>query len=108
MRPFKYLLIGASASLFVGSVLPVTLAAAPPSRATSTAPASKKPNPVKKANTAVVAKTASPTTVATKAALDALSPLVRQLSNPKALESAFHAYYAFKAENSDAVKKPYL
>src|SRR5215510_2103699 len=111
MRPSKYkkhVLIGAAASLFVGSVLPGTLAAAPASGATSTVPAPKKPSPVKKPNTAVVSKTASPTTIATKAALDALSPSVRQLSNPKALESAFHAYYAFKAENPSAVKKPYL
>ena len=108
MRPFKSVLIGASASLFVGSALPVTLAAAPPSGATSTAPAPKKPTSVKKANTAVVSKTASPTTVATKAALDALAGAVRELSNPKALEYAFHAYYAFKADNPSAVKKPYL
>jgi hypothetical protein len=106
MRPSKYILVGATASLFVGSAMPATLAAAPVSRATSTV-APKKPSPVKKANTAVPGA-ASPTTVATKAALDALSGSVRQLSNPKALESAFHAYYAFKAENPDVVKKPYL
>jgi L,D-peptidoglycan transpeptidase YkuD (ErfK/YbiS/YcfS/YnhG family) len=111
MRSSKYkrhVLICTAASLFVGSVLPATLAAAPASGVTSSVPAPKKPGPVKKANTAVDSKAASPTTVATKAALDALSPSVRQLSNPKALESAFHAYYAFKAENASAVKKPYL
>jgi hypothetical protein len=111
MRPYKYMkhvLIGATASLFVGSVLPATLAAAPIRGATSTAPAPKKPSSLKKANPAVTATPANPTANLTKAALEALASSVGRLSNPKALESAFHAYYAFKAENPDEVRKPYL
>ena len=41
-------------------------------------------------------------------ALAALGNIVRPLSHPKALESAFRGYFAFLAENPDAVKKPYL
>jgi hypothetical protein len=111
MRPYQYMkhvLIGATASLFVGSVLPVTLAAAPVTGATSTVSAPKKPSPVKKADTAVNSDPGNPTETATKAALEALAAAVRPLSNPKALESAFHAYYAFRAANPDEVTKPYL
>jgi hypothetical protein len=41
-------------------------------------------------------------------AVAAFSNLVRPLSHPKALESAFRGYFAFLSENPDEVKKPYL
>jgi hypothetical protein len=41
-------------------------------------------------------------------ALSALSPLVSNLSSPTALEDAFKAYFAYKNEHPDDVKKPYL
>jgi hypothetical protein len=41
-------------------------------------------------------------------AVAALGNIVRPLSHPKALESAFRGYFAFVAENPDEVKKPYL
>jgi len=111
MRPYKYMklaLIGATASLLVGSVSAATLAAAPIRGARSTGPAPKKPSPVKKASPAVSPTPDNPTANLTKAALEALASSVRELSNPKALESAFHAYYAFKAANPDEVRKPLL
>jgi hypothetical protein len=43
-----------------------------------------------------------------KAALAALSSSVRRMSDPHALEAAFHSYFAFKSSHPDAVKKPYL
>jgi hypothetical protein len=42
------------------------------------------------------------------AALDAFSNAVRPLSHPRALEDAFHSYFAYKAAHPDEVKKPYL
>ncbi|HEX6746549.1 MAG TPA: murein L,D-transpeptidase catalytic domain family protein [Longimicrobium sp.] len=41
-------------------------------------------------------------------ALNALSPKVKKLSSPEALEMAFKAYYAYKSENPGKVRKPYL
>ena len=43
-----------------------------------------------------------------KTALAALSTSVRRLSDPRALEDAFHSYFAFKSAHPDEVKKPYL
>ncbi len=42
------------------------------------------------------------------AALDALSPRAGRTSAPEALRRAFEAYYAFRAEHGDEVRKPYL
>ncbi|MEP6491863.1 MAG: murein L,D-transpeptidase catalytic domain-containing protein [bacterium] len=44
----------------------------------------------------------------TKVALGALANVVRPLSHPRALEDAFHSYFAFKSAHPDQVKKPYL
>jgi hypothetical protein len=41
-------------------------------------------------------------------ALAVLSAKVRRLSHPEALETAFESYYAYKAANPGAVRKPYL
>lgn len=43
-----------------------------------------------------------------KAAVAALSSTVRRLSDPHALDAAFHSYFAFKAAHPDEVKKPFL
>lgn len=43
-----------------------------------------------------------------KAALAALSSSVSRMSDPRALEDAFHSYFAFKSAHPDDVKKPYL
>ncbi|MEO5510154.1 MAG: murein L,D-transpeptidase catalytic domain-containing protein [Longimicrobiales bacterium] len=42
------------------------------------------------------------------AAVDALSPLVPNKSHPNALHQAFRAYYEYKAQNPERVKKPLL
>lgn len=44
----------------------------------------------------------------TTAAVRAFAKEVRPLSHPRALETAFRGYFAFKAANPDDVKKPYL
>ncbi len=41
-------------------------------------------------------------------ALSALQKHVRKQSDPRALRMAFNAYYAYKAENPEQVRKPYL
>lgn len=41
-------------------------------------------------------------------ALDALSKKVRRQSDPRALQMAFQAYFAYKAEHPEKVRKPYL
>jgi L,D-transpeptidase catalytic domain len=43
-----------------------------------------------------------------KAAVAALSSAVRRLSDPHALDAAFHSYFAFQAAHPDQVKKPFL
>jgi hypothetical protein len=97
-------LIGATAVLFVGSRFipggdesgPVLSAAVAmvsgPSDASAAVPA-----PV---NEAVLENTRS--------ALEAFAEVVRPLSHPKALETAFRSYFAFKAEHPHKVTKPYL
>lgn len=83
-------------------------------------PGSENHGPVTKAAVAIAtgkvesAEAGATTTVTTAAAgevesaLSALSGLVRPLSSPAALQDAFHAYYAFKREHPDEVRKPYL
>lgn len=44
----------------------------------------------------------------TNSALRAFTAAVLPLSHPKALETAFRSYFAFRAEHPDQVKKPYL
>lgn len=44
----------------------------------------------------------------TRTAVAALTPAVRTMSHPKALETAFRGYFAFKAEHPDKLTKPYL
>jgi len=54
------------------------------------------------------APAAAPLATVTRHAVDALAAIVRPLSHPRALEDAFHSYYAFKALHPDQVRKPYL
>ena len=54
------------------------------------------------------ASPASPLADNTNAALAKLSRLVRPLSHPQALATAFNTYFTFKAEHPDEVRKPYL
>lgn len=44
----------------------------------------------------------------TQVALDAFAGVVKPLSRPAALESAFRSYFAFKAAHPEKVQKPYL
>jgi hypothetical protein len=55
-----------------------------------------------------VAASGSEVTRATEAALNALSSSVTTMSDPRALETAFSSYFAYKAKNPDKVRKPYL
>ena len=63
-----------------------------------------------RADTAIAAESAATPRVATElqTALRALSSAVRPLSHPRALEEAFHGYFAYKAAHPEDVKKPYL
>ena len=103
MRISKYLmngLMGVTAATFVGARF---------------IPGAEQNGPVLTAAAAVVAK---PAVVATTSsgesgsavviAVNKLSTLVRPLSHPKALETAFRSYFAFKSAHPDQVKKPYL
>ncbi|HEY9225677.1 MAG TPA: murein L,D-transpeptidase catalytic domain family protein [Gemmatimonadaceae bacterium] len=95
MRPIKHMrnvLIGTTASLIVGAAAPATILAAP----------------IRPAGSHTVSTKVSSPDAETKAAVNAFSTSVRGLSHPRALESAFHAYYAYKAAHPDEVKKPYL
>ena len=98
MYPVKYIrnsLIAATAALFVGTtVLPALNSSARiPSAAPVSTGAAKDPG--------VIAST-------TNAALAALSSVVRPLSHPQALATAFRSYFAFKAAHPEQVKKPLL
>ncbi|HEX4682806.1 MAG TPA: murein L,D-transpeptidase catalytic domain family protein [Gemmatimonadaceae bacterium] len=100
---FSNLLIGGTAVLFGGTRL---------------FPSADKPGPVLTAATAIVTGNvkAAPAVAAPKSsmametdnALKILSPLVTRLSSASALEDAFKAYFAYKTEHPDDVKKPYL
>src|ERR1043166_276436 len=59
-------------------------------------------------STAKNAESADPTVEKAKAALGALSALVRPLSHPQALEDAFRSYFAFKNAHPNEVRKPFL
>lgn len=72
--------------------------------------------PVLTAATAIVRGTSESAEAATtepalphiKAALGAFASSVRKLSHPRALQDAFQSYYAYRAANPNAVKRPYL
>jgi len=97
-------LIGTTAVLYVGAQL---------------VPGSEQSGPVLKAAVAFVAPKDSTPSLAserssdvvassTTAALGALTSTVHELSHPKALETAFRSYFAFKNAHPNEVTKPYL
>ena len=83
-RHFRTLLLGTSAALAASSAITATAAAAP----------------VIGAAHASAAQTAS--------TLGALTQSVSHLSDPRALESAVTAYYAYRAAHPNEIKTPYL
>lgn len=94
-------LMGAVAALFVGApMIPGSSHPAEPASAKAVAVASAASATDKRAPEMVTGKI--------NEALRAFSNAVRPLSHPKALETAFSAYYAFKSANPGQVKKPYL
>jgi hypothetical protein len=60
------------------------------------------------ATTTVATTSDGEVTDVTTAALSAFSGIVRGLSRPEALETAFKSYFAFKSAHPNEVKKPYL
>ncbi|MBA3672178.1 MAG: murein L,D-transpeptidase catalytic domain family protein [Gemmatimonadaceae bacterium] len=109
MRPsrhFQNVLVGASALLFAGSRVvperhhdgPVLEAAvafvAPRSDSTSSAGSQ--------------AAAVNAITFVTNTALSAFTSVVRPLSRPEALESAFRSYFAYKTAHPNDVRKPFL
>src|SRR5437867_9325843 len=93
-------LMGTSAAIFVGARF---------------IPGAEQNGPVLAAAATVVAKPALAATPAgdesesaVAVAVSKLSSLVRPLSHPKALETAFRSYFAFKSAHPSDVQKPYL
>ena len=96
-------LVGLTGTLFVG---------------TNVAPGTKLTRPVAPnaaaAAVAIAGATASPQgatggiAMKATAALAALGSIVRPLSHPKALETAFNGYFAYLSKHPDEVRKPYL
>ncbi|HEY4217946.1 MAG TPA: murein L,D-transpeptidase catalytic domain family protein [Gemmatimonadaceae bacterium] len=111
MRHPKFLqnvLIGSAAALFAGtSVLPNHPTQSGPVLEAATAFVAGTPATAATTSTDANSPTAE-VALATKSALDALASSVTKLSQPQALEDAFHSYYAYKTENPSDVKKPYL
>jgi hypothetical protein len=105
-RTVQGFIVAAAAAIVVGGQVwgsrekagPVLTAAAAFVRGDSTADSASSPKTA----------TASPLASNTTAALTKLSSLVRPLSHPKALATAFNSYFAFKAEHPDEVTKPDL
>ena len=60
------------------------------------------------AMTAASAPVADALSAMTRSAVEAFAGVVRPLSRPEALESAFRSYFAFKAAHPDEVRKPFL
>jgi len=107
MRSSRYLqnmLVGVTATLLVGAQLAPMRdldARFASTRASET-------DSTKSAGDSSKAKAPGGVAAKTKAAIAALSALVRPLSHPKALEDAFQSYFSFKAAHRDEVQRPYL
>ncbi len=104
-------LIGATAIVIVGSRFVPGTEQRGPIAGAAEAMVLSKPGPVLSAAAdRVRGKSAREGAVlaSTRAALDAFASLVRPLSHPKALETAFRSYFAFRSEHPEQVKKPYL
>ena len=76
---------------------PVPAATAPVPATAAAAPVVSAPAPV-----------VNPIEAAVESALSALAPHVRRMSHENALRTAFRAYFNFKAEHGDEIRKPYL
>jgi len=110
----KYLqngLIGATAVVIAGArLVPGTEHNGPVITAAAKIVAGDSTRAAKALNATAVVTRATESTVLlnTNSALTALQAAVRPLSHPKALETAFRSYFAYKAQHSDEVRKPYL
>lgn len=94
-------LMGAVAALFVGGPLV-------PGAHHTAEPASAKAVAVTSVASATERRAPESVTGKIDAAVRAFSSAVRPLSHPKALETAFSAYYAYKSAHPEQVRKPYL
>lgn len=93
-RSLRTLLLGTTAGLVMSSAIAATAAAAPVNAANLAAPRT--------------AKTAHAATAQTTMALETLTSSVGHLSDPRALESAVNAYYAYRAAHPSEIRTPYL
>ena len=101
----KNVLLGATAAVFVGApFFPEHNQNGPLFEAAVTFVTPKADTSSRAADAAATATPTSDVNVA----LSALSNLVRPLSHPRALEEAFHGYFAYKSAHAADVKKPYL
>src|SRR6476619_3952744 len=57
---------------------------------------------------AATPRNAPAVTAESERAFTALSPSVQHLSDSRALQTAFHAYFAYQAAHPEDIKKPYL
>ena len=102
---FKNVLLGATAAVFVGAPLFPDHNQNGPLLQSAITFVTPKADSVAAAH-AVLPANVRAAEVST--ALTALGKLVRPLSHPRALEEAFHGYFAYKAAHPADVKKPYL
>src|SRR5437867_2145254 len=90
-QTFRNILLG---GLMLGTTVPAVADAKPISKPKATS-----------ASMAIASVSAH---AAANVALQALRPLVRNLSHPRALETALNAYYGYRASHPGEIKKPYL
>ena len=98
------LLVATSAFVFAAAHVSPRHSASGPVLAAAVAFVSPKPAVTRRAPTKAIGAIAE----VTRAALDAFTGVVRPLSRPVALESAFRSYFAFKAAHPEKVQKPFL
>ena len=106
MYPEKYIrhaLVAATAVLFVGTTVLPDRTSGPIAKV-----ASSYFHRDSTASPEVSAKATGEIAATTNAALAAPGSVVRPLSHPQALATAFRSYFAFKVAHPDEVKKPYL
>jgi len=98
-------LVGASALLLVGAHFAPSHDRSGPVLSAAVAFVTPKSG---SANASVETKPTNAVASVTSAAVEALSGAVRPLSRPRALEDAFHSYFAYKTAHPEEVRKPYL
>ncbi len=104
-KHMQNLLIGAAAALVAGSFVVPGHDQSGPVLTAATAFVTGQPAST---NSTGAASPAAMVSTSTKSALTALAASVTKLSQPQALEDAFHSYYAYKSEHPSDIKKPYL